>query len=174
MGIREVQSEAGSATLCCHLGRSLNLLFSVVYKAGVLHLPFLFYRLGEGSNKIKNTQVLWKLESKACFPAQPDSSSRKHRLDPFFQRKPIGSQLIQYFLKLIYFQPVSELCLSDFATPWIIVSQAPLPMGFPRQEYCSGLHFLLQGIFPTQGSNTGLLHCRNCLHYSVGFCHTST
>ena len=28
-------------------------------------------------------------------------------------------------------------------------------MRFPRQEYCSGLHFLLQGIFPTQGSNNG-------------------
>ena len=28
-----------------------------------------------------------------------------------------------------------------------------------------GCHFLLQGIFPTQGSNLGLLHC-NPLHYS--------
>ena len=33
-----------------------------------------------------------------------------------------------------------------------------LSMGFPRQEYWSGLPFLLQGIFPTQGSNLGLLH----------------
>ena len=33
----------------------------------------------------------------------------------------------------------------------------PLSMGFSRQEYCSGFHFLLQGIFPTQGSNTYLL-----------------
>ena len=30
--------------------------------------------------------------------------------------------------------------------------------GFPRQEYWSGLHSLLQGIFPTQGSNVHLLH----------------
>ena len=35
--------------------------------------------------------------------------------------------------------------------------------GFPRQEYWSGCHFLLQGIFPTQGSNPGLPHCRH--HY---------
>ena len=27
-----------------------------------------------------------------------------------------------------------------------------------------GCHFLLQGIFPTQGSNPGLLHCRQILH----------
>ena len=31
-------------------------------------------------------------------------------------------------------------------------------MGFPKQEYWSGLHFLLQGIFPTQGLNPRLLH----------------
>ena len=33
-------------------------------------------------------------------------------------------------------------------------------MGFSRQEYWSGCHFLLQGIFPTQGSNPHLLHWR--------------
>ena len=26
-----------------------------------------------------------------------------------------------------------------FATPWTIAQQAPLSMGFSRQEYCSGL-----------------------------------
>ena len=31
-------------------------------------------------------------------------------------------------------------------------------MEFSRQEYWSELHFLLQGIFPTHGSNPGLLH----------------
>ena len=31
-------------------------------------------------------------------------------------------------------------------------------------EYWSGLHSLLQGIFPTQGSNPGLLHCRQTLY----------
>ena len=33
------------------------------------------------------------------------------------------------------------------------------PMGLPKQEYWSGLHFfLLQGIFPSQGSNMHLLY----------------
>ena len=31
-------------------------------------------------------------------------------------------------------------------------------MGLSQQEYWNGCHFLLQGIFPTQGSNLGLLH----------------
>ena len=36
-------------------------------------------------------------------------------------------------------------------------------MEFSRQEYWSGLS-LLQGIFPTQESNRGLLHCRQILY----------
>ena len=35
---------------------------------------------------------------------------------------------------------------------------APLSKGFPRQEYWMGSHFLLQGIFPTQGLNPSFLH----------------
>ena len=42
------------------------------------------------------------------------------------------------------------------ATPWTVACQAPLSMGFSRQEYWSGCHFLLQGIFPTPGWNPGL------------------
>ena len=34
----------------------------------------------------------------------------------------------------------------------------PVSMGFPRQEPWSGQQFLLQGTFPTQGSNPHLLH----------------
>ena len=37
-----------------------------------------------------------------------------------------------------------------FGTPWTVVRQPPLSVGFSRQEYWSGCHFLLQGIFPTQ------------------------
>ena len=32
-----------------------------------------------------------------------------------------------------------------FVTPWTVACQAPLSMGFPRQEYCSGLPFPSQG-----------------------------
>ena len=37
------------------------------------------------------------------------------------------------------------------------------PWSFPGQNTGVGLHSLLQGIFPTQRSNTGLLHCRRIL-----------
>ena len=37
---------------------------------------------------------------------------------------------------------LSCLAVSDsFETPWTVASQAPLPMGCPREEYWSGLPF---------------------------------
>ena len=45
-----------------------------------------------------------------------------------------------------------------FVTPWTIAYQAPPSMGFPRQEYWSGLPFPSPEIFPTQGLNPGLPH----------------
>ena len=53
----------------------------------------------------------------------------------------------------------SHSCVWLFATPWTVQS-----MEFSRPEYWSGSFSLLQGIFPTQGSNLGLLHCRWILY----------
>ena len=98
----------------------------------------------------------------------------------------------------------SQSVVSDSATPWTVTRQAPLSMGFSRQEYWGGLPCpppgdlsnpgieprahalqvgslppeppgkpknpgvgslsLLQGIFPTQGLNLGLPHCRQILY----------
>ena len=41
--------------------------------------------------------------------------------------------------------------------------QTPLSMGFPRHNYWIGCHSPLQGIFPTQGLNLSLLHCKRIL-----------
>ena len=38
------------------------------------------------------------------------------------------------------------------------------PWDFPGKNTGVGCHFLLQGIFPTEGSNLGLLHCRRILY----------
>ena len=43
--------------------------------------------------------------------------------------------------------------------------QAPLFVGFSRQEYWSRLPFPFPGNFPTQGSNPGLPHCRQMLYH---------
>ena len=50
-----------------------------------------------------------------------------------------------------------------FVTLWTVACQAPLSIGFSRQEYWS-CHALLKGIFPPQGQNPGFLHCRQILY----------
>ena len=67
---------------------------------------------------------------------------------------------------------LSRVLVGPFAVPWTVTYQAPPTMGFSRQECCSGLPFPspgekedLQGIFLTQGSNPGLLHCRQMLYH---------
>ena len=49
-----------------------------------------------------------------------------------------------------------------FVTP--VVHRAPLSMDSPGKNTGVGCHFLLQGIFPTQGWNPSLLHCRQTLY----------
>ena len=41
------------------------------------------------------------------------------------------------------------------ATPWTVACQAPLPMGFSRQEYWSGLPFSSPGDLPHPGIELG-------------------
>ena len=53
------------------------------------------------------------------------------------------------------------------AIPRTVARQAPLFMGFPRQEYWSGCHFLLQGIFLNQGSNSFSCIGRQILYCSA-------
>ena len=45
-----------------------------------------------------------------------------------------------------------------------IACQATLSIEFSRQNTGVGCHFLLQEIFPTQGLNPGLPHCRQTLY----------
>ena len=62
-------------------------------------------------------------------------------------------------------------CALLCATPWTIVCQASLSMGFFRQECWSGLPCPPPGVFLTQGSNTHLLDlliCRQVLYHQ---CH---
>ena len=44
---------------------------------------------------------------------------------------------------------LSHLVVSDsFESPWTVACQTPLSMGFSRQEYWSGLPFLIHGDLP--------------------------
>ena len=86
-------------------------------------------------------------------------SSRRNSY--FFMKKNILISLLGGCL-------VAKLCLT-LMTPWTLAHQASLSMRFPRQEYWSGCHFLLQEIFLTQGLNPHFLHCRQTLLPYIGY-----
>ena len=64
-------------------------------------------------------------------------------------------QLYIYIYIYIYIK-VSLLCLT-FCNPWTVACQAPLPIGFSRQEQWSGSPCPSPGNLPAQGSNPCLL-----------------
>ena len=48
-------------------------------------------------------------------------------------------------------------CVQLFEAPWTVARQAPLSMGFSRQEYWSGLPFPTPGDLPSLGMEPELL-----------------
>ena len=74
---------------------------------------------------------------------------------------PSGSTELQIEHQKEYWSE-NESCsvVSDYFWPHGLYS----PWNSPGQNPGVGSLFLFQGIFPTQGSNTGLLHCRQILY----------
>ena len=54
--------------------------------------------------------------------------------------------------------------ISDSVTPRTVAGQAPVH-GVLQARILECSHSLLQGIFPTQGLNLGLLHCRPIIYH---------
>ena len=50
---------------------------------------------------------------------------------------------------------VAQWCLTLFVISWTVAHQAPLSMGFSRQEYWSGLPFPSPGDLPDPGIKPG-------------------
>ena len=86
------------------------------------------------------------------------------------KKKGRKEEILRYKSKKICIRSVcvyvfSHSVVSDSVTPWTRAHQAPITMEFSRQEYWSGLPFPPPGIFPTQGSNPDLPHCRRILYF---------
>ena len=62
-------------------------------------------------------------------------------------------------------ESISHSVVSNSATPWTVACQAFCPWNSPGKNTWVGCHFLLQGIFLTQGSNQGFLHGRQILYH---------
>ena len=67
-------------------------------------------------------------------------------------------------LKRLSSSSSSHSAVSDFLTPWKVACQSPLSWDYPSKNTSVGYHFLLQGIFLTQGRNLCLMHCRQILY----------
>ena len=65
---------------------------------------------------------------------------------------------------LKYLNLKSLSCARLFVTPWTVATRLFCPWDFPGNGTGVDCHFLLQGIFPTQGLNLGLPHRRQTLY----------
>ena len=84
------------------------------------------------NHSMKSSSLWYQNQSKT--PPKRKITAQTHRLTPFCYL-------------------AAKLCLT-LAMPWTVPCQAPLSMGFPRQEDWSGLPFSSPGDLPTQGSNS--------------------
>ena len=96
------------------------------------------------------------LQSKGLSRVFSDTTVQRHHF--------LGAQLSSQSNSHIHIAVKSFSRVWLFVTPWTVAYWAPQSMEFSRQEYWMSCHFLLQGIFPTQGSNPGLPHCRQMLY----------
>ena len=73
--------------------------------------------------------------------------------------------MVSLFVCLFILQCVSRSVLSESLQPHGLQPARLLyPWNSPGKNTGVGRHFLLQGIFPTQRSNPGLLHCRQIVY----------
>ena len=105
-------------------------------------------------------------------PGKPQRlSNSKQFLNAFtFGKSPFKKSLppilVPFLIRCVHACKLSHFCRVQLCViPWTVAHQAPLSVGFSRQEYWNGLHVLLQGIFLTQGLNLGLLLCRQILYH---------
>ena len=108
-----------------------------------------------------------KWSSNPCCPSLPTKGAERWVRDNSAFHSVSDSQLaFSDFLLPPTTQVWKSLsCFWLFVTLWTVACQAPLSMEFSRQKLLGvGCHALLQGVFPTQGSNPGLPHCRRILY----------
>ena len=68
-----------------------------------------------------------------------------------------GTNSLQFlfFLAAVLDFSLAAKSYPTLVTPWTVAHQAPLPMGFSRQEYWSGLLFPSSGDLPYPGIEPG-------------------
>ena len=91
----------------------------------------------------RKTSWRWKWQ-----PTQVFLPGKSHGRRSISKKISVSRSVVPVFLRPHGLQPTRLLC----------------PQDFPSKDTGVDWHFLLQGIFSTQGSNLGLLHCRQILY----------
>ena len=127
---------------------------------------------------LSNNKLLWFLEDSVTMEIWGHYYFRKQSLHIKCSKYQLGSLFRQIWKNVnpvctsfnensVAESSISFVCvcssMSHSVTLWTAAFQAPLSMGFFSKNTGMSCHFLLQGIFLTQGSNLCLLcllHCR--------------
>ena len=135
------------------LGSSLNKCLGHCQRSLAICLSIIFH--GYMQVVISKRNKVWLIQVRINSSKGYSSKVCKIKKNPTSRpwEKGKSGQLFQSLL-LFSHQVVSD----SFATPWTIAHQAPLPWDSPGKDPGVGCHFLLQGIFTTQGSNLQLPH----------------
>ena len=76
------------------------------------------------------------------------------------------NEMQYYFRRNTILKSISCSVVSNSLFSWTVACQAPLSMEFSHKNIgVVGNHSLLKGIYLTQGSNPGLLQCRQTLYH---------
>ena len=90
------------------------------------------------------------------FPDQGSNLHLLHWQDKFFITKPSGKSSVSV---------TPSTVLDSLAPHGLQLARLLCPWNSPGKNTGVGCNFILQGIFPTQGSNLDLLHCRQILYH---------
>ena len=137
-------------------GRSGDLVFSSLSELSTVYCDPHSQRFGIVSKA--EIDVFLKL---SCFFDDPvDVVNLISGSSAFFKTSlNIWQFMVLILLKLL-------CCVQLLVTHGLTVAlQAPLSMEFSKQEHGMACHSLLEGIFPTQGLNLDLLHCRQVIYH---------
>ena len=92
-----------------------------------------FRKIADGTARTKINSIYWSSSSSKC-----------------------RSWALSHIVSFVIY---SLSCVWLFVTPWTVIHRLLCPWNSPGRNTGVVCHFLLQGIFPTQGLNPGLLHC---------------
>ena len=101
-----------------------------------------------------------------CVPSRPPRPPPKEREKQLLFSRPPASQrkcLLKGLVR-VFCCYLGSKCFLTLITPWTVASQAPL-WDFPGKNIAVSCHFLLQGIFLTQGLNRVAYIVRQILYH---------